>query len=39
MRVNPLTQFAVERRVTVGMAVLGVAVLGWPSLRSLALSF
>jgi len=39
MRVNPLAQFAVERRVTLGMAVLGVAVLGWLSLRSLALSF
>jgi len=28
MRVNPLTQFAVECRVTMGMAVLGIAVLG-----------
>ncbi len=39
MRINPLARFAVERRVTMGMAVLGVLVLGWISLTRLPLEF
>ena len=39
MRINPLARFAVERRVTMGMAVLGIAVLGWLSLKRLPLEF
>ncbi len=38
-RVNPLVRFAVERRVTMGMGVLGVIVLGWLSLERLPLEF
>ncbi len=38
-RINPLARFAVERRVTMGMAVLGVLVLGWISLTRLPLEF
>ncbi len=38
-RVNPVIQFAVERRVTMGMAVLGVMVFGWLSLTRLPLEF
>ena len=33
MKVNPIIRFAVERRVTMAMAVLGVLVLGWLSLN------
>jgi HAE1 family hydrophobic/amphiphilic exporter-1 len=36
---NPLVRFAVEHRVTMGMAVLGVLVLGWISLTRLPLEF
>ena len=36
---NPIVRFAVERRVTMGMAVLGVLVLGWLSLTRLPLEF
>ncbi len=39
MRVNPLVRFAVERRVTIGMLVVGIAVLGWLSLKRLPLEF
>ena len=38
-RVNPVVRFAVERRVTMAMAVLGVMVLGWLSLTRLPLEF
>ncbi len=38
-RVNPLVRFAVERRVTMGMGILGVLVLGWLSLMRLPLEF
>jgi len=38
-RYSPLVRFAVERRVTMGMAVLGVLVLGWLSLERLPLEF
>jgi HAE1 family hydrophobic/amphiphilic exporter-1 len=38
-RVNPIARFAVERRVTMGMIVLGVLVLGWVSLTRLPLEF
>ncbi len=38
-RVNPIVRFAVERRVTMGMCVLGVTVLGWLSLQRLPLEF
>ncbi|HXV76890.1 MAG TPA: efflux RND transporter permease subunit, partial [Candidatus Polarisedimenticolaceae bacterium] len=38
-RVNPLVRFAVDRRVTMGMIVLGVGVLGWLSLTRLPLEF
>jgi HAE1 family hydrophobic/amphiphilic exporter-1 len=37
--VNPIARFAVERRVTMGMIVLGVLVLGWVSLTRLPLEF
>ena len=36
---NPLVRFAVERRVTMAMAVLGVMVLGWISLTRLPLEY
>ncbi len=39
MKVNPIIRFAVERRVTMAMAVLGVLVLGWLSLTRLPLEF
>jgi HAE1 family hydrophobic/amphiphilic exporter-1 len=39
MKVNPIIRFAVERRVTMAMAVLGVFVLGWLSLDRLPLEF
>ena len=39
MRINPLSKFAVERRVTMWMVVLGVMVLGWISLTRLPLEF
>jgi HAE1 family hydrophobic/amphiphilic exporter-1 len=38
-RVSPIVRFAVERKVTMGMAVLGVLVLGWLSLNRLPLEF
>ncbi|MCZ6795199.1 MAG: efflux RND transporter permease subunit, partial [Planctomycetota bacterium] len=37
--INPIVRFAVERRVTMAMCVLGVLVLGWLSLRRLPLEF
>jgi len=37
--VHPLIRFAVERRVTMFMATLGVLVLGWLSLTRLPLEF
>jgi HAE1 family hydrophobic/amphiphilic exporter-1 len=37
--VNPLVRFAVERRVSMGMALLAVLVLGWISLSRLPLEF
>lgn len=37
--INPIARFAVERRVTMGMIVLGVLVLGWVSLTRLPLEF
>jgi HAE1 family hydrophobic/amphiphilic exporter-1 len=39
VKVNPIIRFAVERRVTMAMAVLGVLVLGWLSLQRLPLEF
>jgi HAE1 family hydrophobic/amphiphilic exporter-1 len=36
---NPIVRFAVERRVTMGMAILGTLVLGWLSLTRLPLEF
>jgi len=39
MNENPSVRFAVERRVTMAMAVLGVLVLGWLSLVRLPLEF
>jgi len=39
LKVNPIIRFAVERRVTMAMAVLGVLVLGWLSLDRLPLEF
>ena len=39
MKVNPIIRFAVERRVTMAMAVLGVLVLGWLSLNDFPLEF
>jgi HAE1 family hydrophobic/amphiphilic exporter-1 len=38
-RVSPIVRFAVERKVTMGMAVLGILVLGWLSLERLPLEF
>lgn len=38
-RTNPLVLFAVDHPVTMGMAVLGVLVLGWLSLTRLPLEF
>ena len=38
-RINPIAKFAVERRVTMGMAVAGILVLGWLSLKRLPLEF
>jgi HAE1 family hydrophobic/amphiphilic exporter-1 len=38
-RINPIARFAVERRVTMGMAVLGIVVLGYLSLQRLPLEF
>jgi HAE1 family hydrophobic/amphiphilic exporter-1 len=38
-RVSPIVRFAVERKVTMGMAVLGIMVLGWLSLNRLPLEF
>ncbi len=38
-RINPIARFAVERRVTMGMIVLGAFVLGWVSLTRLPLEF
>jgi HAE1 family hydrophobic/amphiphilic exporter-1 len=38
-RINPIARFAVERRVTMGMIVLGVVVLGWVSVHRLPLEF
>jgi len=38
-RANPIVRFAVERRVTMSMCVLGVLVLGWLSLNRLPLEF
>ena len=39
MKVNPIIRFAVERKVTMTMAVIGVLVLGWLSLTRLPLEF
>jgi HAE1 family hydrophobic/amphiphilic exporter-1 len=39
VKINPIVRFAVERRVTMAMAVLGVVVLGWLSLDRLPLEF
>ncbi len=39
IRINPIARFAVERRVTMGMIVVGVLVLGWVSLTRLPLEF
>jgi HAE1 family hydrophobic/amphiphilic exporter-1 len=39
IRSNPLVRFAVERRITLSMILLGVLVLGWLSLRRLPLEF
>jgi HAE1 family hydrophobic/amphiphilic exporter-1 len=36
---NPIARFAIERRVTMGMIVLGVIVLGWVSVHRLPLEF
>ncbi len=38
-RINPIAKFAVERRVTMGMAVAGILVLGYVSLKRLPLEF
>ena len=38
-KINPIARFAVERRVTLSMAVLGILVLGWISLQRLPLEF
>ncbi len=38
-RINPIVRFSVERRVTMGMAVLGLLVLGWMSLTRIPLEF
>ncbi len=37
--INPIVRFAVERRITMTMAVLGILVLGWISLQRLPLEF
>jgi HAE1 family hydrophobic/amphiphilic exporter-1 len=37
--VNPIVRFAVERRVTMAMAVIGILVMGWLSLERLPLEF
>ncbi len=37
--INPIVRLAVERRVTMGMIVLGVLVMGWLSLMRLPLEF
>jgi HAE1 family hydrophobic/amphiphilic exporter-1 len=39
IRIHPIVRFAVERRVTMGMIVLGVLVMGWISLTRLPLEF
>jgi HAE1 family hydrophobic/amphiphilic exporter-1 len=39
VKVNPIIRFAVERKVTMTMAVIGVLVLGWLSLTRLPLEF
>ncbi|MCU0233585.1 MAG: efflux RND transporter permease subunit [Thermoanaerobaculales bacterium] len=39
MKVNPIIRFAVDRKVTMTMAVVGVMVLGWLSLTRLPLEF
>ena len=39
MRVNPIARFAVERRVTMSMAIMGIIVMGWLSLTRLPLEF
>ncbi len=39
MNENPIVRFAVNRRVTMAMAVIGVLVLGWLSLERLPLEF
>jgi HAE1 family hydrophobic/amphiphilic exporter-1 len=39
MRTTPIVRFAVERRITMVMAVLGVLVLGWISLSRMPLEF
>ncbi len=39
MRINPIVRFAVERRVTMSMAVIGIIVMGWLSLNRLPLEF
>ena len=39
MRINPIARFAVERRVTMSMAVMGIIVMGWLSLTRLPLEF
>lgn len=38
-RTNPIVRFAVERRVTMSMCMIGVLVLGWLSLQRLPLEF
>ena len=38
-RVHPIVRFAVERRVTMVMVILGVLVMGWLSLQRLPLEF
>ena len=37
--IHPIVRFAIERRVTMGMIVLGVMVMGWISLTRLPLEF
>ena len=38
-RANALVRFAVERRVTMGMVLAGILVLGWLSLTRMPLEF
>jgi HAE1 family hydrophobic/amphiphilic exporter-1 len=38
-RINPIARFAIERRITMGMIVLGVIVLGWVSVHRLPLEY